>query len=78
MVDVWKTVKPFAVGGTAGIMATAVIQPLDMVRFSSFVDACLFAHPHTPYHRSKSAFKLVVLVQILSLLLERSLPVLSL
>lgn len=32
MGDVWKTVKPFAVGGTSGILATCVIQPMDMIK----------------------------------------------
>jgi len=29
---VWDSVKPFAVGGTSGIMATCCIQPLDMIK----------------------------------------------
>merc|ERR1712086_494005 len=35
MGDVWKAVKPFAVGGTSGCMATCLIQPLDMVKVRS-------------------------------------------
>ncbi|KAG8090736.1 hypothetical protein GUJ93_ZPchr0011g27891 [Zizania palustris] len=29
---VWKTVKPFANGGVSGMLATCVIQPIDMVK----------------------------------------------
>ncbi|EAY80781.1 hypothetical protein OsI_35960 [Oryza sativa Indica Group] len=29
---VWKTVKPFANGGASGMLATCVIQPIDMVK----------------------------------------------
>ncbi|CAI7733217.1 unnamed protein product [Closterium sp. NIES-54] len=30
--SVWGAVKPFMNGGTAGMMATCVIQPIDMVK----------------------------------------------
>ena len=29
---VWKTVKPFVNGGASGMLATCVIQPIDMVK----------------------------------------------
>merc|ERR1711959_366111 len=29
---IWKKVRPFAVGGSCGIMATCVIQPMDMIK----------------------------------------------
>lgn len=32
MSDVWKTLRPFAVGGSCGIAATCVIQPMDMIK----------------------------------------------
>ena len=35
---VWKTVKPFVNGGASGMLATCVIQPIDMVK--------------VPYHRA--------------------------
>jgi hypothetical protein len=32
---VWKTVKPFVNGGASGMLATCVIQPIDMVKVST-------------------------------------------
>ncbi|CAN6457034.1 unnamed protein product [Victoria cruziana] len=29
---VWQSVKPFANGGMSGMMATCVIQPIDMIK----------------------------------------------
>lgn len=29
---VWKTVKPFVNGGSSGMLATCIIQPIDMVK----------------------------------------------
>ncbi|RWW53675.1 hypothetical protein BHE74_00039814 [Ensete ventricosum] len=29
---VWSTIKPFVNGGVSGMLATCVIQPIDMVR----------------------------------------------
>lgn len=29
---VWSTIKPFVNGGASGMMATCVIQPIDMVK----------------------------------------------
>jgi len=29
---VWKTIKPFVNGGASGMLATCVIQPIDMVK----------------------------------------------
>jgi Mitochondrial carrier protein len=29
---VWKTVKPFVNGGASGMLATCIIQPIDMVK----------------------------------------------
>ena len=29
---VWPTVKPFVNGGSAGMLATCVIQPIDMIK----------------------------------------------
>lgn len=31
-IGVWRTVKPFINGGTSGMLATCVIQPIDMVK----------------------------------------------
>lgn len=31
-VSVWKTIKPFVNGGASGMLATCVIQPIDMVK----------------------------------------------
>lgn len=31
-VGVWPTVKPFVNGGLSGMLATCVIQPIDMVK----------------------------------------------
>lgn len=34
---VWPTVKPFVNGGASGMLATCVIQPIDMIKvFSPF------------------------------------------
>ena len=35
---VWKTIKPFVNGGASGMLATCVIQPIDMIK--------------VPYHRA--------------------------
>lgn len=42
-VSVWKTIKPFVNGGASGMLATCVVQPIDMVkvRYSTFI---LFTH----------------------------------
>lgn len=32
MSDAWKAAKPFINGGVSGMMATTVIQPIDMVK----------------------------------------------
>ena len=29
---VWKTIKPFVNGGASGMLATCVIQPVDMIK----------------------------------------------
>lgn len=29
---VWRTIKPFVNGGASGMLATCVIQPIDMVK----------------------------------------------
>ena len=29
---VWKTIKPFVNGGASGMLATCVIQPIDMIK----------------------------------------------
>ncbi len=29
---VWKSVKPFVNGGASGMLATCIIQPIDMVK----------------------------------------------
>lgn len=29
---VWSTVKPFVNGGSSGMLATCVIQPIDMIK----------------------------------------------
>ncbi|KAK7267623.1 hypothetical protein RIF29_20301 [Crotalaria pallida] len=31
-VGVWPTVKPFVNGGVSGMLATCVIQPIDMIK----------------------------------------------
>lgn len=33
---VWPTVKPFVNGGASGMLATCVIQPIDMIKVSFF------------------------------------------
>ena len=33
---VWPTVKPFVNGGASGMLATCVIQPIDMIKVFSF------------------------------------------
>lgn len=40
---VWKTIKPFVNGGASGMLATCVIQPIDMVKVP-----CLHAAPPLP------------------------------
>jgi solute carrier family 25 oxoglutarate transporter 11 len=40
---VWKTIKPFVNGGASGMLATCVIQPIDMVKVP-----CLHAAPASP------------------------------
>lgn len=32
---VWPTVKPFVNGGVSGMLATCVIQPIDMIKVTS-------------------------------------------
>jgi len=34
----WQTIKPYSNGGTAGMMATCVIQPIDMIKVESQPD----------------------------------------
>lgn len=34
---VWTSVKPFANGGASGMLATCVIQPVDMIKVPSFI-----------------------------------------
>jgi hypothetical protein len=34
---VWPTVKPFVNGGASGMLATCVIQPIDMIKVSHFM-----------------------------------------
>ena len=34
--SVWNTTKPFVNGGASGMLATCVIQPIDMVKVPSF------------------------------------------
>ncbi|CAH2072337.1 unnamed protein product [Thlaspi arvense] len=31
-IGIWNTVKPFVNGGTSGMLATCVIQPIDMIK----------------------------------------------
>lgn len=31
-IGVWTTVKPFVNGGASGMLATCVIQPIDMIK----------------------------------------------
>lgn len=33
---VWPTVKPFVNGGASGMLATCVIQPIDMIKVTAF------------------------------------------
>lgn len=40
---VWPTVKPFVNGGASGMLATCVIQPIDMIKVYSYY---LFLHPY--------------------------------
>jgi hypothetical protein len=30
--SLWKTVRPFVMGGASGLVATVVIQPIDMIK----------------------------------------------
>lgn len=34
---VWPTVKPFVNGGASGMLATCVIQPIDMIKVPCFL-----------------------------------------
>lgn len=36
-VGVWPAVKPFVNGGASGMLATCVIQPIDMIKVSTFL-----------------------------------------
>ncbi|GAB2261257.1 hypothetical protein Droror1_Dr00002254 [Drosera rotundifolia] len=38
---VWYTIKPFVNGGTSGMLATCVIQPIDMIKVEKSVDFLL-------------------------------------
>lgn len=35
---VWPTVKPFVNGGVSGMLATCVIQPVDMIKVTVHMD----------------------------------------
>lgn len=37
---VWPTVKPFVNGGASGMLATCVIQPIDMIKVSKSSHLC--------------------------------------
>jgi hypothetical protein len=39
---VWKTVKPFVNGGASGMLATCVIQPIDMVKVNPYAARPVF------------------------------------
>lgn len=39
---VWTTVKPFVNGGASGMLATCVIQPIDMVKVGDRLSILLF------------------------------------
>ena len=41
---VWPTIKPFVNGGTAGMLATCVIQPIDMIKVSTPDRLFLFSY----------------------------------
>lgn len=43
----WQTVKPFVNGGSAGMAATCVIQPIDMVKVC-YADGILPSPPSCP------------------------------
>lgn len=40
---VWPTVKPFVNGGSSGMLATCVIQPIDMIKVTSLALHLLFS-----------------------------------
>lgn len=39
---VWSTVKPFVNGGCSGMLATCVVQPIDMVKVTCFCISLIF------------------------------------
>jgi hypothetical protein len=39
---VWKTIKPFVNGGASGMLATCVIQPIDMVKVNPYAARPVF------------------------------------
>lgn len=39
---VWPTVKPFVNGGASGMLATCVIQPIDMIKVSLILCVIFF------------------------------------
>lgn len=43
-IGVWPTIKPFVNGGASGMLATCVIQPIDMIKvsFKSFHFSLIF------------------------------------
>jgi len=45
---VWSTVKPFVNGGTAGMLATCVIQPIDMIKVTSSFHLSALLHLISP------------------------------
>ena len=52
---IWKTIKPFVNGGSSGMLATCVIQPVDMVKVRLQLGASgspvRFSTPHPlPFH----------------------------
>jgi hypothetical protein len=44
----WKTVKPFVNGGASGMLATCVIQPIDMIKVRTSSHATILDIPVRP------------------------------
>jgi solute carrier family 25 oxoglutarate transporter 11 len=45
-ISVWTTVKPFVNGGASGMLATCVIQPIDMIKVCQMFTDTRFCITH--------------------------------
>lgn len=63
-VGVWPTVKPFVNGGASGMLATCVIQPIDMVKVYTYMPlkACVFASTDLYIHFMDQFFALMMCI----------------